>query len=363
MKANVNILTAASAETVTGEVTGYENAAAAHVAGDWGAHNQVLLYTTPYTEIDTGHTITNGYLLRLQLTGTNSDGTGDVAFTCPAIISGISVSSGSEPIIIRQPASTSLVVGQNAQFTVKAISADELSYQWRTNGTNNSGQDSTYVVGNVQLSNDGQLFDVVVSNSFGSVTSTQAELSVSAASAGFAISTSGCFLGDTIITMADGTRKQIKDVKIGDRVSSYNISGLDPNKELAWRLFATASLSMTGNPATVVQTFKQTCNGYFRLLDLKVTYEHPLLTRRNGIWKFREVQDLVKGDFLWKNGMAVLIDRMTYVPGDVDTYNLNVEQTDVYLANGFMAHNNFFKSVFRFVTPETAIAGVIANGF
>jgi len=365
MRANVNILTAASAEAVGAQATAYENATAAHVAGDWGAHNQVQLYTTPFTEITTGHTINNGYLLRLQLTGTNTDGTGDGVFTVPAIVTGISVSSGSEPIIIRQPAPLSLFVGQNATYVVKAISADPTSllYQWRTNGTNNNGQDSTYVLPNVQLTNNGNQFDVIVSNSFGSATSTRASLTVAAASAGFNTSTDGCFLPDTLITMADGSRRQIKDMRVGDRVLSYAIAGLDANTELAWKTWATASLSLAAAPAVVKEVFKQTFSGYFRLADLKVTYEHPLLTRRDGIWKFRQVQDLKQGDFLWKNGMTIPLDTMTYVPGEVDTYNLNVETTDVYLANGYMAHNNFFKSVFRFLTPETAIAGIIANGF
>ena len=100
MRANVNILTAASANTAAIQVTGFENAAAAHVAGDWGAHNQVLFYATPYTE-SSGDTISNGYTLRLQLTGTNTDGTGDGVFITPAILTGITLSSGSEPSIAR----------------------------------------------------------------------------------------------------------------------------------------------------------------------------------------------------------------------------------------------------------------------
>lgn len=364
MRANVNILTAASANTVAGQVTGYENATAAHVAGDWGAHNQIQFYGTPFTEVGTGHTISNGFSLRILLSGTNADGTGDGVFVAPAILTGISVSSGSEPTIVRQPASVALVTGQNATFSVKAISIDptSLTYQWRTNGTNNTGLDSTYVYPNVQVSQSGNYFDVIVSNSFGSVTSSRATLTVSAASAGFSISEDGCFLPDTLITMADGTRRQIKDIKVGDRVMSYKIAGLDPNVELAWKTWAAASLNLTAAPATVKEVFKQSFTGYFRLLDLKVTYEHPLLVRRDGIWKFRQVQDLQKGDLLWKNGMTIPVDSMPYITGDVETYNLNVEDTDVYIANGYMAHNNFFKSVFRFLTPETAIAGVIANG-
>lgn len=364
MRANVNILTSASAVSVAGEATGFENATAAHVAGDWGAHNQLRLYATPFTEISTGHTISNGFLLRILLSGTNADGSGDGAFTMPAVLTGVDISSGSEPVIIRQPASLALIAGQNAQFSVKVIAIDpaDVSYQWRTNGTNNTGIESTYFVPSVTTALNGNQYDVIVSNSFGSVTSTRASLAVATASAGFATHQDGCFLPDTLITMADGTQRQIKDLKVGDRVLSYNIVSL-PENELAWRDWATASLSLTGAPATVREVFKQRFVGYFQLFDLKVTHEHPLLVRRNNIWKFREVQDIKRGDFIWKNGMSIPVDVMTYVSAEVDTYNLNVEPTDVYLANGYMAHNNFFKSVFRYVTPQTAIIGIVANGF
>lgn len=362
MRANVNILTAASETATQQSVTGYENSTAAHVAGDWGAHNQVLFYSTPFTEFSTGHTISNGYLLRLMLTGTNVDGTGDAAFTCPAIVTGIDVDVGGAPVIIRQPSSLGLFVGQIATFTVKAISSDAMSYQWRKNGTNISGATaSTYVIGSVQTT-DQASYDVVVTNSYGSATSTSATLTVEVPSAGFRVSVDGCFLPDTLITMADGTTRQIKTLRPGDRVASFKITGLSNEPETAWKSWQTASLSLTAAPATVKEVFKQTFDGYFQLLDLKVTYEHPLLVRRSGIWAFREVQDIKPGDMLWKNGMAIPVDRMIYVRGDIETYNLNVEDTDVYLANGFMAHNNFFKSIWRWITPETAIIGLIVNG-
>ena len=57
MRSNVNILTAASESNVVQSNTGYENSTAAHVAGDLGAHNQVLFYGIPFAEFGTGHTI------------------------------------------------------------------------------------------------------------------------------------------------------------------------------------------------------------------------------------------------------------------------------------------------------------------
>lgn len=362
MRANANILTAASEANVGQSNTGYENSTAAHAAGDLGAHNQVLFYSTPFAEFGTGHTINNAYLLRLQLTGILGDGTGDQAFTVPAIVTGTTVDSGGAPVIIRQPVSLAVFVGQTVTFTVKAISGDPMTYQWYKNGVAIAGATSTnYIIGSVQTTAQASYY-VIVSNAYGTATSSTVNLTVSQPTPGVSYSQDGCFLPDTLIKMADGTDRQLRNLKIGDKVVSYSIAGLDPSSETAWHTWNTTALTMAVGTASVKDIYIQRFNGYFQLLDLRVTYEHPLLVRRNGIWAFREVQDLKKGDFLWKNGAVIAFPGMTYVPGQVETYNLNVEQTDVFVANGFLAHNNFFKSVWRFITPETAILGAIGAG-
>ncbi|HOX59827.1 MAG TPA: immunoglobulin domain-containing protein [Candidatus Paceibacterota bacterium] len=83
------------------------------------------------------------------------------------------------PVITSQPASTTRNPGETATFTVAATGAT--GYQWKKNGVNISGATSaTLTVSNVQLSNAG-FYTVVVSNAGGSVTSSQAQLAVTAA--------------------------------------------------------------------------------------------------------------------------------------------------------------------------------------
>ncbi len=192
MRANVNLLTSASQSNIEISITGYENSTAAHVSGDWGAHNQFLFYATPFAEFDSGDTIANGFLLRTMLTGTNTDidgfsiGTGDAAFTMPAILTGTIIpGTGGIPYIIRQPQSISVFVGQIATFTVKAISAVPMTYQWNFNGTNISGAtDSIFNIGSAALTDQAQ-YNVDVTNEFGSVASNVATLTVQPLSAAF----------------------------------------------------------------------------------------------------------------------------------------------------------------------------------
>jgi hypothetical protein len=80
------------------------------------------------------------------------------------------------PSISAQPQSRIVLWGQNASFNVVASGTAPLVYQWQFNGTNLSGQTATnYTRSNVQPPDLGA-YNVVISNSLGSITSTLASL-------------------------------------------------------------------------------------------------------------------------------------------------------------------------------------------
>jgi uncharacterized repeat protein (TIGR01451 family) len=85
---------------------------------------------------------------------------------------------GMPPSITQQPSSLTVVQGQDATFTVSASGDAPLSYQWRYNGTpvviTTSG---SYTVTATSATNAGT-YDAVITNAFGSVTSTGAQLKV-----------------------------------------------------------------------------------------------------------------------------------------------------------------------------------------
>jgi subtilase family serine protease len=82
------------------------------------------------------------------------------------------------PFIVQQPANASVLAGANASFSVGAVGLGTLTYHWRFNGTNITGAtSSSYTVTNAQNGNQGN-YSVVVTNSMGSVTSTNAVLAV-----------------------------------------------------------------------------------------------------------------------------------------------------------------------------------------
>ena len=83
------------------------------------------------------------------------------------------------PVIAVQPNSTTVSAGQSVTFSVVASGNPAPGYQWQRNGTAIAGATSaSYTLSNVTLSDNGAVFNVVVSNSAGSVTSSQATLTV-----------------------------------------------------------------------------------------------------------------------------------------------------------------------------------------
>jgi hypothetical protein len=84
------------------------------------------------------------------------------------------------PVFFFQPQSQTVIQGRNASLSAFAGGSTPLSYQWRFNGVNVSGAtNSSLTLLNVQPANSGP-YDVVVTNSLGSITSTSAVLTVNA---------------------------------------------------------------------------------------------------------------------------------------------------------------------------------------
>src|SRR5580658_2522119 len=86
-----------------------------------------------------------------------------------------------EPTITTQPANQTVNVGQTATFSVAATGTAPLSYQWQKNSANISGATAaSYTTPATATTDNGAKFDVIVSNTMGSQTSTMATLTVNA---------------------------------------------------------------------------------------------------------------------------------------------------------------------------------------
>jgi hypothetical protein len=98
---------------------------------------------------------------------------------------GLSISMGTggnppvAPSLSVQPANIAVAAGQAATFSVSATGTAPIGYVWRKNGMNIAAATaSNYTTPPTTAADNGTKFDVVVSNSAGSITSAQAALTV-----------------------------------------------------------------------------------------------------------------------------------------------------------------------------------------
>lgn len=132
----------------------------------------------------------------------------------------------------------------------------------------------------------------------------------------------GCFLGDTEIETPEGIKK-IKDIKIGDKIISYDFN----KKEKA--------------VSYVKNTFEFKRNEYLIINNrIKVTSEHPFYS--NGKWI--AANSLKIGNYLFDGEKQIKIKSINKAIEDVSVYNLEVEKEN-YFAEGILVHNKAAKTI------------------
>ena len=128
-----------------------------------------------------------------------------------------------------------------------------------------------------------------------------------------------CFLAGTLITMADGSKKPIEEIKIGDIVLAFD----DETNQF--------------KPDKVSKTFEHASQGYLIINGhLKVTANHPVLS--NGQWV--EVGSLKTGDqLLNEKGALEAISTIEKRGEEITTYDIEVNPYHSFIAEGYVVHN------------------------
>jgi alpha-tubulin suppressor-like RCC1 family protein len=163
--------------------------------------------------------------------------------------------NSSPPFITEQPTNQTIVVGNPATFTVAAGPTTlSLSFQWRFNDTNDirDATNSSLTLSNVQ-SADAGLYSVLITNSSGSILSSNALLSVdhppladANATLSFVISTNG----SNAVVVLDGSRSSDYD---GDMLQYVWLSTLSSQSSiLATEVLAGVVLAVGEHSITLV---------------------------------------------------------------------------------------------------------------
>lgn len=168
---NTALVTTAAKDAVQQALSAVATGVANHLSGDWSQHSEFRVHGAVFNTTAGGIT---AHTLRVKLT----DGTTDRAATLPCIQIGAGSPPAPVPIIATQPVARAVALGGSATFTVIALSATALHYQWTKNGVNlvNANFSTLLIqpVGGV----DAAAYACVVTNAYGSTTTTAATLTV-----------------------------------------------------------------------------------------------------------------------------------------------------------------------------------------
>lgn len=131
-----------------------------------------------------------------------------------------------------------------------------------------------------------------------------------------------CFLPDTMITLANGSKKRIDQLVNGEKILTYDVKlkkhgqGVVSDIEHHWRR-----------------------DGYFKInQQLQVTGDHPLWI--NGqTWK--KVKDISKSDSVQsESGEQLKVTTIIKIEEEVVVYNIQIQgESSTYYANGILANS------------------------
>lgn len=163
-----------------------------------------------------------------------------------------------------------------------------------------------------------------------------------------------CLLFGTQITLASGASMNVEDLVVGDRIKAWVPAGLpdesqDPDSDqLDWRFYMLGEQSGSAQDVVVNDITFNFAAGYYDLNNglIKATGTHPLWVNDVEINKyhFKAIQDVVIGDkvvtYDETNGLTEIeVTDIGVITEDIEIVTLNVENADVYLANGVISHN------------------------
>jgi hypothetical protein len=155
------------------------------------------------------------------------------------------------PRIAAQPSSQTAFIGETIALSVSAVGTLPLSYQWRFNETNQvaGATSATLTLTNLQIQNAGT-YSVVVSNQFGSATSSNAVLNVVMPPATVRIVSTTAMAGDSVVVpivlVANGNEAAL----------GFNISF--PTQQVT---YASVTLGSGASGATMLPNVSQVTNG------------------------------------------------------------------------------------------------------
>jgi len=149
-----------------------------------------------------------------------------------------------------------------------------------------------------------------------------------------------CMVGDTKVLMADCSEKELKDVRPGDIIATYENGKLSTSTVINW----------ANQGKDKVFTVKMKSG-----ISIKANERHPFLTKNNKDTKWIQIKNLKVGDKIIKvttekqkqtytdvlNTYEIILDEIVdiFESGYEDVFDIQVDRTENFIANGLVSHN------------------------
>lgn len=149
---------------------------------------------------------------------------------------------------------------------------------------------------------------------------------------------SGCLQINSLITLSDGSKKELKNISVGDELLSINY-GNDFDNTFKIEFTKVLDKQMVGSPKSIILN-----NGL-----LHMTESHIQLVERFGKLMLITAKEILKGDYLIGNFNKTKIFSISHYDGNEMFCNI-VTENGYYIANDIITHN-------KTVPPNDPILG------
>lgn len=160
-------------------------------------------------------------------------------------------------------------------------------------------------------------------------------------------STALCLTADSPILLSDGQIIDAGDLEEGDVLKGYSLNGLSSDSDGTFFDWSSDTIGETPKDVTIVNLTYSFAARYYNINEGEITgtAEHPMLVKdsTDGLFKFKELHNLVVGDKLIKQDGGSLIEievtSVDIIEKTVEIVSIDVEEEDTYLVNGYVTHN------------------------
>jgi intein/homing endonuclease len=150
--------------------------------------------------------------------------------------------------------------------------------------------------------------------------------------------TNCCFIGNTLVTLKDGSQIPIKDIKVLDEVISFNEKENKQEVNKVVNLINKEVTSLIRYTISGGKIIESTDDHPYYVNGLTIASYNPVETINNN--KFTYVKEIEIGDVVnLNNGDIAVIENIEVVSSKETVYTFEVETNHNYYANNVLVHN------------------------